>query len=74
MAEKDAIKLAALHLDVESNDRWFHGMKNLGHDQVVTYEEFTWRWEERFDRRDLDISFHELDHIRQVEITEVYIS
>ena len=41
MAEKDAIKLASLHLDGEANDWWFHGMKTLGHDQVVTYEEFT---------------------------------
>ena len=38
MAKRDAIKLEALHLDGEDNDWWFHGMKTLGDDQVVTYE------------------------------------
>ena len=35
MAERDAIKLAALHLDGDTIDWWFHGMKELFHDQVV---------------------------------------
>ena len=43
MAKKDDIKLVELHLDGVANDWWFHGMKTLGHDQVVTYEEFTQR-------------------------------
>ena len=41
MEERDAIKLEAIHLDGESIEWWFHGMKTLGHDQVITYEEFT---------------------------------
>ena len=60
MEERDSIKLVALHIDGESNDWWFHGMKTLGHDQVVTYEEFTQRLEERFDWRDTGIYFREL--------------
>ena len=74
MAERDAIKLAALHLDGEAIDWWFHGMKTLGHDQVITYEEFTRKLIERFDRRDPDISFRDLAHIRQVGTPEAYIS
>ena len=66
MAERGAIKLVPLHLDGEAIDWWFHGMKTLGHDQVLTYEEFTRKLTERFDRRDLDISFWFLAHIRQV--------
>ena len=53
---------------------WFHGMKTLGHDQVVTYKEFTRKLTERFDRRDPDISFRDLAHIRQVGTPEAYIS
>ena len=49
-------------------------MKNLGHHQVVTYEEFTRKLTERFDWRDLDISFRDLAHIRQVGTPEAYIS
>ena len=67
MAEKDAIKLVELNLHGVANDWWFHGMKTLGHRQVVTYEEFTRRLVERFDRRVPDIYFHELAHIRQVK-------
>ena len=57
MAEKDAIKLAALHIYGEANDWWFHGMNTLVLNQVVTYEEFTQILAERFDRRDTDIFF-----------------
>ena len=49
-------------------------MNTLGHDQVVTYEEFTQILAERFDRKDHDISFHELAHIRQVGTPKSYIS
>ena len=49
-------------------------MKTLGHDQVFTYEEFIQRLVERFDRRDLDISFLELADAKQVGTPEVYIS
>ena len=37
MDKRDAIKMATLHLDGESNDWWFHGMNTLSHWQVVTY-------------------------------------
>ena len=49
-------------------------MKTLGHDQVVTYEDFTIKLTERFDRRDPDISFRDFTHIRQVGTPEAYVS
>ena len=49
-------------------------MNTLGHDQVVTYEEFTRILAERFDQRYPDIYFHDLEHIRQVGTPESYIS
>ena len=66
--------MESLHIDGEAIEWWFHGMKTLGHDQVVTYEEFTRKLIERFDRRDLDISFRDLAHIRQVGNSKAYIS
>ena len=38
MAKRDSIKMDTLHLDGETNDWWIHGMKNLGHDHVITFE------------------------------------
>ena len=38
MVERDSIKLATLHLDGEANDWWFHGIRNIGCDQVTAYE------------------------------------
>ena len=49
-------------------------MKTLGHDQVVTYEEFTRKLTYMFYQRDPDISFQDLAHIRQVGTPEAYIS
>ena len=74
MAESDAIKLESIHLDGDAIDWWFHGMKTLDHDQVVTYEEFTRKLSKRFDRRDHDISFRYLSHNREVGTPKEYIS
>ena len=52
MAEMEAIKVAALHLEGEAHDWWFHGMAKLGHSRVTTYAEFTRKLIEQFDRRD----------------------
>ena len=74
MVEMDPIKLVSIHIYGGAIYWWFHGMKTLGHDQVVTYEEFTRKLTKRFDRRDPDISFWDLQHIRQVGNIEEYIS
>ena len=72
MAERDDIKLEALHIYGEAINWWFPAMNTLVHDQVVTYEECTLILAKRFDGRDTDISFHELAHIRQVGTPESY--
>ena len=43
MAELEAIKVVALHLEGEAQDWWFHRMAMLGHSGVTTYVEFTQR-------------------------------
>ena len=37
MVEDYALKMDILHLEGDSNEWWFHGLKTLGHDQVKTY-------------------------------------
>ena len=48
MVEEDALKMAILHLEEDTNEWWLHGLKNLGHDQVNTYGEFIDKVLERF--------------------------
>ena len=49
--EMEAINIAALHLEGEAHDCWFHGLSTLGHANVNAYSDFTRRLVERFDRR-----------------------
>ena len=35
--EIEAIKIAALHLEGEAHDWWFHGLSTLGHANVIAY-------------------------------------
>ena len=74
MSEAEAIKVATLHLDVEAQDWWFHGMVTLGHSTVTTYAEFTRRLMERFDRRDPEQHFVELTRLKQTRSPETYIA
>ena len=74
MSETEAIKVATLHLDGEAQDRWFHGMVTLGHSTVTTYDEFTRRLMERFDRRDPEQHFVELTRLKQSRSPETYIA
>ena len=74
MAEMEAIKVAALHLDGEAKDWWFHGMVTLEHSTVTTYAEFTRRLIERFDRRDPEEHFVELMRLKQTGSPDTYIS
>ena len=66
--------MAALHLEGEAQDWWFHGMATLGHSTVTTYAEFTRRVVERFDRKDPEQHFFELTKLRQTGSAEAYIS
>ena len=57
MVEEDALKMAILHLEGDANEWWFHGLKNLGHDQVKTYGEFIDIILEIFEQKYLELSF-----------------
>lgn len=60
MQEDEAIKFATLHLDGLAHDWWHHDMYTLGHHIVTTYQEFTSRLIERFDKKHPKLYFREL--------------
>ena len=66
--------MAALHLEGEAHDWWFHGMTTLGLSGVTTYDDFTKRVLERFDRKDTEEHFVALTKLKQSENPETYIS
>ena len=41
MVEEDALKMAILHLEGEDSDWWFHGIRTLVHDHILSYEGFS---------------------------------
>ena len=40
MIEKNAIKLDTLHLEVEAQEWWYHGLVILGHNTITLYPDF----------------------------------
>ena len=70
----EAVKIAALHLEGEAHDCWFHGLSTLGHVNVTAYSKFTRRLVERFDRRDPKTPFMGLARLKQSSNPETYIS
>ena len=74
MTEVEAIKIATLHLEGEAHDWWFHGLTTMGHAGVTTYEDFTRRVLERFERRDSEEHFGELTWLKQTGSAKAYIS
>ena len=54
----------AQHLEGDASDWWFHGMRNLGHDTVTRYEKFTIILVNKFDIRDLDMSFKDVARLK----------
>ena len=61
----EAIKIAALHLEGEAPDCWFHGLSTLVHANLISYTEFTRRLVERFDRRDPEAPFMGLAKLKK---------
>lgn len=57
MMKGEAIKLTLLHWEGEAHDWWFHGLTTMGHVEVTTYEDFTKRALELFERKDPEEHF-----------------
>jgi hypothetical protein len=73
MTETKAINFSTLHLDGEAHEWWYHGILTLGHSNITSYQDFTQRLMDRFDRKDLEIHFRELAQLRQTSTPEAYV-
>jgi hypothetical protein len=74
MTETEAISFATLHLEGEAHKWWNHGMVTLGHTHITSYMDFTERLMDKFDRRDPEIHFRDLDQLRQNGTAEAFIT
>jgi hypothetical protein len=74
MTETEAINFVTLHLEGEAHEWWYHGLVTLGHSRITSYREFTERFMDRFDRRDLEIHFRDLAQLRQTGTAEAFIT
>jgi hypothetical protein len=72
MREMEAINFSTMYLDGKDHDWWYHGLTTLGHNQIVSYREFTQRLIDRFDQGDPEIHFRELTQLKQTGMVEVY--
>ena len=66
-------KRAILHIEGKANDWWFHGIRTLGHDHIISYEGFSNALMERFERKDPELPFKELAQLKQVGTPEAYM-
>ena len=73
MVEEDPLKIAIFHLEGEASDWWFHGLRTLGHDHILSYEGFSNALMEIFERKDPELPFKELAQLKQVGTPEAYM-
>ena len=73
MVEEDALKMAILYLEREVIDWWFHGIRTLVHDHILSYEVFSNALMDRFERKDLELPFKELAQLKQVGNPKAYM-
>lgn len=64
MRETDVIRFATLDLEGDAQEWWYHGLITLGHTHITSYNDFTKRLLERFERKDSEFHFRELAHLR----------
>lgn len=74
MPESDAIQFVVLHLDGVAYDWWHHRLVTQDHAMVHSYAKFTEHLISRFDRKDIELYYRELAHLRQIGHAEAYIN
>jgi hypothetical protein len=70
ITKAEAIKFSTQHLDGEAHGWWYHGQVTLGHVSITTYEDFTQRLMDRFNKKDPEIHFRELAQLRQTSVDD----
>jgi hypothetical protein len=74
MKDVEEIKFSTLHLDGEAHEWWDHELLTLGHSIITSYEDFTHRLMDSFDRKDPEIHFRELVQLRHTCTSEAYVT
>ena len=74
MAKANTIQFATLHLEGEAHEWRYHGLVNLRHANITSYEYFTQRLIERFDQKNPDIHFKELTLLNKTWSYEEFIA
>lgn len=74
MPEVGAIRFAVLHMDGLVHEWWHHAMVIMGHDHITSYVEFIESLIELFDKKNPELHFQELAHLKQWGSFETYIS
>jgi hypothetical protein len=64
MIEAEEIRFSTLHLDGESHEWWYHRLVTLDHSIITSYEDFTQRLKDRFNKKDPEIHFRKLAQLR----------
>jgi len=71
--EADAIQFATLHLEGDAHDWWYHGLVTFGQANITSYVDVTQRLIDRFDQKNPDILFRELEQLKQSRSHEDFI-
>lgn len=73
MIEEKAIPLASLCLEGITYEWWHHGLITQGHNEISTFEEFSRRVLDRFEKKDVEEYCKELATLEQTTKVESYI-
>jgi hypothetical protein len=73
MTEVEAINFSTLHLDGEAHEWWYHGLLTLGHSNITSYDDFTQRLMDMFDRMEPKIQFRELEKMWQTTTPKAFV-
>jgi hypothetical protein len=73
MEEREAIKFATLYLMRKAHEWSFHGITTLGHGCITSYQVFTQRLIDKFEKGDTDRHFRELTQLKKTSSVEAFI-
>ena len=74
MTEEEALQFSVILLGGAAHDWWTQGHISLGHKDVKSYEEFSQKLMNQFDKKDTEWYFQELTHLKQIGTLHDYIN
>jgi hypothetical protein len=74
MTKEEEIKYSTLHVEGEAHEWWYHRMVKLGHANITSYVEITQSLIDRFNKKNPDIHFRDLEQLRKTGTPKTYIT